>query len=116
MISKDKRIGAWWIGTIQSVADATKLLPGQSPTTLVVACGVLGAMIYAFMHPDLGVIHPDQMDPHESMKWILPYLQPFVSFGVKGWKPFVQAKFDAKQHKNVTEKPQGDWTFDKFLL
>jgi homospermidine synthase len=120
MISKD--LGSWWIGTIQSVADAGKLCPNQSPTTLVVTAGVMSAVMYAFNHPEIGVIHPEDMDEDEVMNNILPYLYPFVSFYVEDFKLNVQSNF--KTEKDLAsatrleskKKESEDWTIDKFLL
>ena len=114
MLSKE--LGSWWIGTIQSVSDAEKLCPGQSPTTLVVTAGVMASVIYAFRHPNLGVIHPEEMDEEETMDMILPYLYPFVSYYVEDWEPHVQSKFKSnKDFKNKIKRTE-DWTIDKFLL
>ena len=114
MLSKE--LGSWWIGTIQSVSVAEKLCPGQSPTTLLVTAGVMASVIYAFRHPNLGVIHPEEMDEEETMDMILPYLYPFVSYYVEDWEPHVQSKFkSSKDFKNKIKRTE-DWTIDKFLL
>ena len=105
LLSRD--YGAWWIGTIQSIEDSRKLLKGQSPTILVVAAGVLGAVIWSFMNPNHGVIHPEQMDENETMSYILPYLEPFVSGYIEDWKPFVNTEFNKKQHDTK------DWIYQK---
>jgi homospermidine synthase len=104
-----KKWGGWWIGTTQSVQDAEELCPGQSPTTLVVAAGVLAAVFYAFNHPSLGVIHPDDMEETEALDITLPYLYPFSSFAVPDWKPTIQAKFDTYNYKTR------DWIIEKFM-
>lgn len=104
-----KKYGAWWIGTVQSVDNAKELCPGQSPTTLVVAAGVLSAVFYAFNHPELGVIHPEKMDETEALDVILPYLYPFKSFYVENWEPKIQSKFNRKVISN-------DWIIEKFLV
>lgn len=109
LLSRD--YGAWWIGTLQSVADAEKLLPNQGPTVLVVAAGVLGSVIYAFKHPNMGVIHAEAMDEDETMSYIIPYLQPFVSGYVEGWRPFVTTQFDSDRCKIQTK----DWTLQRLL-
>ncbi len=110
LLSRD--YGAWWIGTLQSVEDAKQLIPNQGPTILVVAAGVLGAVIYAFNNPDLGVIHPEKMDEDIAMSYILPYLKPFVSMEVPKWKPFVTSKFDSSS----LDKKTKDWIIQKLLV
>jgi homospermidine synthase len=106
LLSRD--YGAWWIGTVQSIEDSRELLPGQSPTILVVAAGVLGAVVWTFLNPDEGLIHPEEMDDTEVMSFVLPYLDPFISGYVSGWKPFVKTRFDQKQKSN-----EKDWTFQR---
>jgi len=114
MLSGNKELGSWWIGTVQSVKDANELCPGQSPTTLVVTAGVFTGILYALKHPNLGVIHPEEMNVEESLDITLPYWYPLKSFMVKNWKPKVQSKFyvDGK----TEEKDTDDWIIQKFLV
>ena len=114
MLSGNKELGSWWIGTVQSVKDANELCPGQSPTTLVVTAGVFTGILYALKHPNLGVIHPEEMNVEESLDITLPYWYPLKSFMVKNWKPNVQSKFyvDGKSE----EKDTDDWIIQKFLV
>lgn len=114
MLSGNKELGSWWIGTVQSVDDANELCPGQSPTTLVVTAGVFTGILYALKHPNLGVIHPEEMNVEESLDITLPYWYPLKSYMVKNWKPKVQSKF----HVNGTsgEKESDDWIIEKFLV
>jgi homospermidine synthase len=114
MLSGNKELGSWWIGTVQSVKDANELCPGQSPTTLVVTAGVFTGILYALKHPNLGVIHPDEMNVEESLDITLPYWYPLKSFMVKNWKSKVQSKFyvDGKSG----EKESEDWIIEKFLV
>ena len=107
-----KHFGAWWIGTLQSVKDAERLLPHQGPTVLVVAAGVLGSVVYCFENPNEGVIHPEKMEEEEVMSVVLPYLQPFVSVSVKGWRPYVTTQYDTKIEAYVEGD---DWTLQKLL-
>jgi homospermidine synthase len=114
MLSGNKELGSWWIGTVQSVKDANELCPGQSPTTLVVTAGVFTGILYALKHPNMGVIHPEEMNVEESLDITLPYWYPLKSFMVKNWKPKVQSKFyvDGKSG----EKQSDDWIIEKFLV
>ena len=98
--------GGWWIGSILSCEEAQKLLPKQSATVIQVASSVLSAIYYAFQHPTEGVIHPDDMDPIEAMKPILPYLGKFVSF-YKEWEP---------KHMPSKVRNHPDWIIQKLLV
>jgi homospermidine synthase len=114
LLSGDKEIGNWWIGTIQSVADAEELCPGQSPTTLVVTAGVFTGIVYALHHPAEGVIHPEAMNVDESMDLTLPYWYPLKSYHVPKWEPHVQARFHYKGEKEKDDNP--NWIIEKFLV
>lgn len=112
LLSRD--YGAWWIGTVQSIHDSRKLLDGQSPTILVVAAGVLGAVIWTFLNPNHGIIHPEEMDEDETMTFVLPYLKPFISGHVSGWKPFLTAKFGSKTEDETRDASEGrDWVYQR---
>jgi homospermidine synthase len=114
MLSGNKELGSWWIGTVQSVDDANELCPGQSPTTLVVTAGVFTGILYALKHPNLGVIHPEEMNVEESLDITLPYWYPLKSFMVKNWEPKVQSKFYVNGKSG--EKESEDWIIEKFLV
>jgi homospermidine synthase len=114
MLSGDKEIGNWWIGTVQSVQDAEELCPGQSPTTLVVTAGVFTGIVYALKHPNLGVIHPEKMDVSESLDLTLPYWYPLKSYHVPEWSPKVQSKFRVEGKNKMITNP--DWIIEKFLV
>ena len=114
MLSGNKELGSWWIGTVQSVKDANELCPGQSPTTLVVTAGVFTGILYALKHQNLGVIHPEEMNVEESLDITLPYWYPLKSFMVKNWEPKVQSKFYVNGKSG--EKESEDWIIEKFLV
>ena len=100
------KFGGWWIGSLLNVHEAAKLLPHQSATVCQVASSVLSAILYAFKHPTLGVIHPESMDHNEVMRYVKPYLGRFVSFH-KEWTPkMVPSKF--RNHP--------DWIIQKLLV
>jgi homospermidine synthase len=113
-----KKYGAWWIGTVQSVADCRKYgLHDESPTVLCVATGVLGAMKYCFAHPNMGVIHPDSMNCVEAMSSMVPYMQPFVSGHVANWKPRINARFDTYGKFGIKKNTDSDdWTFNRLRV
>lgn len=109
-----KTYGAWWIGSTQSVSQSKSLLPHQGPTVTLVAAGVLGAVLYAFRHPQLGVIHPEAMMEDEIMNYVGPYLRPFRSMYVEGWQPHVQATFQPSS-SSTSKKTNQNWTIQRLL-
>ncbi len=104
MLSKD--YGCWWIGSLLNNEEANELIPDQSATVIQVASSVLAGIIYAFNHDDLGVIHPEMMDPFEVMQYIIPYLGRFVSFS-KEWQP----NYVLPQYAKTK-----DWIIQKLLV
>ncbi len=104
--------GQWWTGTIQDIHTSRKLLPHQSCTLLVVAGSVLAGIVYAFRHPNLGIIHPEETDDLEMLELISLYTQPLVSGHISGWGPKIQSEFNSNK-KNIISK---DWILEKFLL
>ena len=59
--------GAYWFGSQLSCAEARRLAPANSATTLQVAAGVLGGLAWALRHPREGIVEPEAMDFAEVM-------------------------------------------------
>lgn len=66
--------GAYWYGSQLTVHEARALAPYNNATTMQVASGVLGGMVWAMHHPNAGIIEPDDMDHREVLEVITPYL------------------------------------------
>lgn len=66
--------GAYWYGSQLSIEEARRLAPHNSATTLQVAAGILGGMIWAMRHPDRGIVEPEEMDFAEVLAIAGPYL------------------------------------------
>lgn len=81
--------GVYWYGSRLSIEEARRLAPHNSATTLQVAAGVLGGMIWAIRHPDRGIVEPEEMDFAEVLEVAGPYLGEMVgSYG--DWSPIAQ--------------------------
>ena len=65
---------AWWYGSMLSIHDARKLVPGQSATTLQVACSVIAAAMWMIENPNEGVLVPDQL----PWKYVLHIAKPYL--------------------------------------
>lgn len=78
--------GVYWYGSRLGIDEARKLAPHNSATSLQVAAGVLAGVAWALLHPDAGVVEPDDL-PHDFMLDIArPYLGELL--GVRGdWDP-----------------------------
>jgi homospermidine synthase len=75
-----------WFGSRLSLAQARELAPGNNATSLQVAAGVLGGLVWALEHPNAGVVEAEDMDFQRVLAVASPYL------GVLGgihtdWRP-----------------------------
>jgi homospermidine synthase len=65
---------AYWYGSQLSIAEARKLAPYNSATSLQVTSAALAGMIWAMENPRRGVVEPDDMDFHRPLEICMPYL------------------------------------------
>jgi len=78
--------GGYWYGSQLDVKEARALAPYNNATTLQVAAGVLGAMVWACEHPNEGVVDPDDMDFARVLEVARPYLGKLVGV-YTDWTP-----------------------------
>lgn len=76
----------WWTGTVLSIEEARRLVPGQNATTLQVAASVIAATVWMIQHPREGVKFPDQLPHREILKVASPYLGIVPSIPL-AWTP-----------------------------
>ena len=124
IISGEDRLGvllmghpysAWWTGSLLSIDDARRLVPGQSATTLQVAASILGALTWMVQNPDRGVMVPDDLPWREVLAVATPYLGQMWS-GPADWTP-VKHRQDLFEGWNGREYDDADpWQFANFLI
>ncbi len=78
--------GALWHGSILDCAEALRLAPPNSATTLQVAAGIVGAMAWMQEHPRAGVVEAEDMDYEQVLAVALPYLGRVATFETD-WRP-----------------------------
>lgn len=78
--------GAYWFGSRLSIEQARKLAPHNSATSLQVAAGILGGMVWAIRNPDAGIVEPDDIDDELVMHIAAPYLGEVVG-QYSDWTP-----------------------------
>jgi homospermidine synthase len=98
--------GAWWIGSLLDIEETRQLVGGQNPTTLQVACSVLGCVFWMIRHPTAGVNLPDNLPHEQIMEVALPYLGPVVS-QPSDWRPVPE---------DSVEEWDDLWQFETFLV
>jgi len=78
--------GAYWYGSQLSIDEARKLAPHNNATSLQVAAGVLGGVVWAMENPNAGVIDPEDMDYRRVLEIANPYLGKLVG-AYSDWTP-----------------------------
>jgi homospermidine synthase len=68
------KLNSWWTGTILSIEEARKIVPGQNATTMQVAAGVISAVRWMIENPKKGICLPDDL-PHD---YILNIAKPYL--------------------------------------
>jgi len=105
---------SWWCGSLLTIHDARKFVPGQQATTLQVAISVVAAAIWMIQNPNRGFMLPDDLDHEIILKIAIPYIIPFVSIP-SDWTPLknLNTKFTCFD----VEKPslKDVWQFTTFL-
>ena len=78
--------GAFWYGSQLSIEEARRLAPYNSATSLQVAAGVLGGMVWAIENPHAGLVEADDLDHARVLEVAIPYLGPVVG-RYSDWTP-----------------------------
>lgn len=80
--------GVYWYGSRLSIEESRDLAPYNSATTLQVAAGVLGGVVWAMRHPERGLVEPEGMDFEEVLAIACPYLGEMAGV-YSDWSPLV---------------------------
>ncbi|SNB52395.1 homospermidine synthase [Arboricoccus pini] len=78
--------GAFWYGSQLSIEEARELAPHNSATSLQVAAGVLGGMVWAIENPAEGIVEADELDHVRVLEVMRNYLGP-VTGAYSDWTP-----------------------------
>jgi homospermidine synthase len=78
--------GAFWYGSQLTIEQARALAPFNSATSLQVAAGVLGGMVWAVENPEAGIVEADDLDYRRVLEVAKPYLGP-VAGAYTDWTP-----------------------------
>lgn len=104
---------SWWTGSILSIGEARRLVPGQNATTLQVAISVVAATMWMLENPKKGVCLPDDL-PHDFiLKIAKPYLGKLVS-KPSDWTPLKNRKTYFKENPASKQDKKNIWQFHNF--
>jgi homospermidine synthase len=81
--------GAYWYGSQLTVEQARELAPHNNATSLQVAAGVLGGVIWAMEHPRAGVVEAEALDHARILEIARPYLGPMAG-EYSDWTPLAR--------------------------
>lgn len=103
--------GVYWYGSRLSIDEARQLAPHNTATSLQVAAGILGGMVWALRNPDAGLVEPDDLDHETVLEVASPYLGDLV--GEYGdWTP-LQGRSRLFREEMDEEDP---WQFLNFRV
>ena len=106
---------SWWVGSLLSIDEARRLLPGQSATTLQVGSAVFAAVKWAMENPDRGYLVPDDLPWREIVATADKYWGGIVS--VQSDFDPVSTRIDPFEGWNGVEYDNEDpWQFTNFLI
>lgn len=103
--------GAYWYGSVLSVHEARKLAPFNNATSLQVAAGVMGAVVWAMENPTAGILDPDDLDFRRVLEIAGPYLGKQVGV-YTDWTPL-----KGRNHPFPEDLDTADpWQFKNFRV
>ena len=105
------RRGGYWFGSQLSVEEARSLAPYNNATTLQVAAGVLGAIVWACENPNAGVVDPDDIDYARVLEVARPYLGNLVGV-YTDWNPLCERGVLFPEDVDVSDP----WQFKNFRV
>lgn len=77
---------AYWFGSQLTAAEASRLAPYNSATSLQVCASVLAGIVWAIENPMEGVVEADELPYQQMLEIIRPYLGPLTGFYTE-WNP-----------------------------
>jgi homospermidine synthase len=105
---------SWWTGSLLSIHEARRLVPGQSATTLQVAAAVYAGVAWMIKNPEAGLMVPDDLPWREIYDVAEKYLGPIWS-AAADWDP-IQSRNDLFVPWNGRKYDTDDvWQFGNFL-
>jgi len=103
--------GLYWYGSILSIEEARDLAPHNNATSLQVAAGVLGGMIWAIENPEAGITEPEEMDFKRVLQVASPYLGD-ITGQYSNWTPLRNNLALYEAHLDTTDP----WQFKNFRV
>ncbi|MEY2722943.1 MAG: hypothetical protein RIS57_850 [Actinomycetota bacterium] len=106
---------SWWTGSLLSIEQSRKLIPGQSATTVQVSSAVYAAVAWAMQSPNAGLLVPDELPWREVLGYAEKYWGGIHSEAAD-WDPLMNRRdlFEGWNNKKVDKSDP--WQFSNFLV
>jgi homospermidine synthase len=102
---------AYWYGSRLSIEEARKLASYNNATSLQVAAGVLGGLMWTLQNPNQGILEPEELDFEFVLKMAAPYLGTMIG-EYSNWTPLQ----DRGQLFSEDLDYSDPWQFKNFLV
>ena len=103
--------GAYWYGSRVNVHEARKLAPYNNATSIQVAAGVMGGVVWAMENPRAGILDPDDLDFRRVLEVANPYLGEVRGIYTE-WSPL-----RGRHHPFPEDVDESDpWQFKNFRV
>jgi len=103
--------GAYWFGSKLSIQEARKLAPYNNATSLQVAAGVMGGVVWAMENPASGITDPDEIDFRRILDLANPYLGDIIG-EYSEWTPLQDRGWLFKEEVDKSDP----WQFKNFRV
>ena len=124
IIEGDDRLGvllmghpyrSWWTGSLLSIEESRRLIPGQSATTVQVSSAVYAAVAWAMKNPHRGLLVPDELPWREVLSCAEKYWGGIHSEAAD-WDPLMNRRDLFEGWNNKKADKSDPWQFTNFLV
>ncbi|HOF09420.1 MAG TPA: saccharopine dehydrogenase C-terminal domain-containing protein [Opitutaceae bacterium] len=109
------RLRSWWIGSILSIDEARKKVPGVNATAVQVASGVLAGTLWALRNPARGLCLPEDLPHREILEAARPYLGEITSVP-SDWTPLSHHREYFEEESDEAIDRSDPWQFKNFVF
>lgn len=109
------RFRSWWTGSMLSIGEARKKVPGVNATAVQVAAGVLAGALWAIRNPKQGICLPEDLPHQQILETARPYLGEVVSMR-SDWSPLSRYREHFDNGDGLEVDRSDPWQFRNFLF
>lgn len=106
---------SWWTGGRLGIGEARKSVAHANATSVQVAAGVLGAVLWAVANPRRGVCLPEDLPHDEILRHARPYLGEVISIPAD-WAPLAGGRVFFEENLEAPIGQSDPWQFRNFLF